>query len=283
VNAGESRDQALTDALATGNAALEQAAHDIDRKPDRREVAKIAFIAAVAVSMIMGAVAITVSGLAFSSASRASVAQQAAAKDQEAARKLAEQAYSSAQEANRALQERGQAPVPIPAPDSSDPTDTLVAAATARVLAQLPDAHPTAAQLGAAVASYFIVNPVTPAGPTPGQISQALAGYLATSPPPSGPPGEDGKPGTDGKNGVDGKDAPPPTDAQIQQAFVSYVQANPEFLPQQLCRNYGQNFNQAKDLTSADGTRYTLYGCITEIQGPMPTSTSSSVPLLPGG
>lgn len=275
------RDQALNDALEVGGAALAQAAHDIERKPDRREVAKIAVIAAVAVSMIMGAVAIGVSVYAFSSATRASVAQEAAAKDQEASRKLAEQAYTAAQEANRTLQERGQAPVPIPVPDG-DPTDTIVAAATARVLAQLPDTRPTAAQLGQAVAGYFIANPITPAGPTPGQISQSLAGYLATNPPPSGPPGEDGKPGADGKNGVDGKDGAPPTDAQIQQAFVSYMQANPEFLPRQLCRNYGQNFNQAKDLTSSDGTRYTLYGCITEVQPPA-QSTTSSIPILPGG
>lgn len=265
----------LVSALEDAGDAVQHAEKALDRKPGRREVTKIAVTAAIVISVIMGAVAIGVSTLAISEAARTSADQRAAAKDAETNRKLAESAYSSAQDANRALQNRGQAPVPLPPPGDEDPTDTIVAAATARVLAQLPDTRPTAGQLAQAVAEYFILNPV---GPTPGQLSSSLAKYFADNPPPPGPagpsgqrgaPGQDGQPGADGQPGKDGVDGRTPTAEDIQREFVAYVQANPEFLPQQVCRNYGQNFNQAKDLVAADGTQYTLYGCITEVKPPV--------------
>lgn len=278
----ERRDE-LVAALDDADGAVEIAQQALDRKPGRREVTKIAIAAAIVISVIMGAVAIGVSTLAISEAARTSADQRAAAKDAEANKKLAESAYTSAQEANKALQSRGQNPVPVPPPTDEDPTDTIVAAATARVLAQLPDQRPTAGQLAQAVAEYFIINPV---GPTPGQLSSSLAKYFAENPPPSGPagpsgqrgtPGQDGQPGKDGVDGRNGVDGRTPTAEDIQREFVAYVQANPEFLPQQVCRNYGQNFNEAKDLVAADGTRYTLYGCITNVVPPattVPTETT---------
>lgn len=272
----EERKVTMDELLSAGEDALGRAEHQLASKPGRREVTKISTVVAIVVSVLMGGVAITVSTLANSQAATTAAAQQAGEKQAAADRKLAQDAYQAAQDANQALKNRGQAPVSLPDPGSADPTDTLVAAAAARVLAQLPDLRPSAAALGQAIAEYFISNPITPVGPTPGQISRAVAEYLEANPPAPGEDGAPGQSGTNGKDGANGKDGQPPTDAQIQQAFVAYVQANPEFLPGQLCKNYGQNFNKAKDLTSSDGTRYTLYGCITEVQPPVHTTTPTT-------
>lgn len=255
---------------------VETQQQEIDRKPSRREVIRLAFIVAIVVALIMGGVAIGVSTLAFGEAARTAAEQEAVAKDLEKNQELARQAYEAAQAANASLTARGQATVPVPPPNPDDPTATIVAAATARVLASLPPSPPpTADQVATAVANQLMLNP--PPGPSPAQVLTAVAAYLRDNPPPPGPtgpsglPGADGKNGTDGKNGIDGRDAPPPTEAELQQAFVNYIQANPNFLPTQLCAAYGQNFNQAKDLVTQDGSRITLYGCITEVKPPEAT------------
>lgn len=261
---------------------VETQQQEIDRKPSRREVIRLAFIVAVAVALIMGGVAIGVSTLAFGQAARTAAEQEAVAKEVEANNKLARQAYDTAQAANSTLSSRGQAPVPLPPPNPEDPTATIVAATTARVLASLPPAPaPSADAIASAVANQLMLNP--PPGPSPAQVLAAVADYLRSNPPPPGPSGEPGRPGQDGRDGAngqdgkDGADAPPPSEAELQQAFVNYVQANPNFLPSQLCAAYGQNFNQAKDLVAQDGSRITLYGCITEVKPP----EASEPPVIP--
>jgi hypothetical protein len=207
-----------------------------------------------------------------------------------ALRAQAEQSASQGAAANAQLEQRGQQPVPIPAPGSTDDMQVIVASATAKVLASLPDLHPTAAQLGQAVAAYMAANPVTPAAPTPGQISAALAGYLATNPPPSGPPGPSGAPGPTGQPGPTGEQGPSgdtgptgsqgppgpqgdpgptPTEAQIQQAFTDYINSHPNALCVQ-----GGVFTEVR-VALADGSSADSWLCVVATYPP------SSTPLVP--
>ena len=199
----------------------------------------------------------------------------------------AEQYKAAGDAANRQLEQRGQSPVPIPSPGSTDDINVIVASATAKVLASLPDLHPTAAQLGQAVAQYMAANPVTPAAPTPGQISAALAGYLATNPPPSGPsgpPGPSGAAGATGESGPTGQQGPPgpqgpqgdpgpaPTETQIQTAFEDYIQSHPSAL----CPE-GGSFGEAR-IQLADGSSADTWTCIVATY-PAPTTTSDLLPI----
>lgn len=259
--------------LAAGHAATDHMAEVVERKPDRTEVRRYVLVACLTFSMFTGAVAIGVSVLASRSVATASADAAAARRAVEDNRALATKAYETAQEANTKLEQRGQAPVPVPPPDNA--SETLVAAATASVLASLPPAAaPTREALAVAVADYMAANPVTPLGPTIGQVSEALAGYLATNPPPSGQQGEPGTPGAPGTPGEKGDKGDPPTAAEIQAAFVAYVQANPGVLRDNLCLGEGQGqYRLATDLIAADGSRITGWLCV----------TSSTPPVLPLG
>lgn len=263
--------------LETGLRAVDQAEssieHKLDGKTSRRDVVRISVIVAVVVAVFGAAVSIGVSAIALGQSIRVRDATEAQAQQLATNQELARKAYEAAQAANGQLTARGQTPVPVPPPNPDDPTGTIVAASAARVLAQLPPA-PTAEQVAQRLASDQLLNPP----PVPvAQVSAVVASYLQANPPPKGDPGTPGatgQPGKNGEDGRDGKDAPPPTDEQIQAAFVAYVQAHPDFLPSQLCANYGQNFNRAQDLVAQDGTRYTLYGCITQVTPPTPPSTT---------
>jgi hypothetical protein len=220
--------------------------------------------------MFTGAAAIGVSVFAArsvsSAAADAAAAKRAAGENQE----LADKALKAAQAANEKLEQRGQAPVPVPPAENT--TETLVAAATASVLASLPPApSPSREALAEAVANYMSANPVTPLGPSIGQVSEALAGYLVANPPPAG---EKGEPGTPGAPGDKGEKGDPPTAADIQAAFVAYVQANPGLLRDNLCLGEGQGqYRLATDLIAADGSRITGWLCV----------TSSTPPVVPLG
>lgn len=289
MNADE-RHAALEDVQTASTKAMDNAATAIDNKPSRSQVAKIATIIALVVTLFGVGIAVAISSLAFGETARLSAQQQQDRADAQKNQQLAEQAYTAAQQANATLTARGQAPVSVPSPTEADPTQTIVAAAAAQVLAKLPKqtaVGPTPDSIAAAVAEYLVLNPP---GPSVAQISGAVATYLAAHPPAAGKDGAngaDGAPGTDGKDGDTGPQGPPPTDAQIQAAFVAYIQANPGFLSNQLCAAYGQNWSQATSLIAADGTRYTLYGCITDKQPgdpPVvaPTTTTSGI-FPPGG
>jgi hypothetical protein len=200
----------------------------------------------------------------------------------------AEQAKPQGEAANDELERRGQEPVDIPEPGEGADLDVIVAAATARVLASIPDPSPTAAELGAAIARHMATNP--PPGPSTAQLSATLAGYLATNPIPPGPPGADcdpavrpecrgpqGEQGVQGEPGRDGVDGRTPTEADIQMAFVAFVEANPDFLPAALCQGRG-SFGEA-EVRAADGGTVTGYLCITSST---PPDDGPDLPILGG-
>lgn len=200
-------------------------------------------------------------------------------------RTQANEAKTAGDRANAELAARGQATVAIPQPGQAPDTDVIVGAATARVLASLPDARPTAAALGAAVANFFAANPLSPPGPTPLQISTALAGYLATSPPPAGPQGETGVPGQPGQPGEKGDqgdqgdrgpDGHTPTAQEIQTEFAAYLRDHPDAL----CPR-GGTFAQLS-IATEDGGTADVYTCVVETypNTPAPTTTTNP-PLIP--
>jgi hypothetical protein len=272
---GNERQEELANVLNVANDAVQQTAQDLRDRPDRREVVKLAVLIAVIVSLIMGGIAIFVATAALSSAARTAAdnaaGQQAATRDADNNRKLAQQAYDSAKAANDALAARGQPQVPVAPPNTNDPTATIVAAATARVLAALPP-QPTAADVAQQIARDQLLQP--PSVPVTA-IAGQVASYLAQNPPPSGPPGPSGQPGTNGQNGTNGQDGKTPTEADIQSAFVDYVNANPGFLFDQLCKDHGSP-SSAQNLVAQDGTTYTVYGCI--VSSSPPTSPTSPTP-----
>lgn len=186
-----------------------------------------------------------------------------------ALRLQAEQSKQQGDQANAQLQQRGQQPVPIPQPGSAADMDVIVAAATAKVLASLPDLHPSAAQLGQAVAQFVAANPL---GPTPAQISASIAGYLATHPLPSGAPGPSGAAGATGEQGPSGKPGPPPTEAEIQQAFGDYIAAHPDAL----CVKGGV-FTEVR-VALADGSAADSWICVVQTY---PPSTKPKPTLIP--
>jgi len=233
----------------------ERLEHEIEIKPSRREVVRIAVAAAIIISVLGSAFSIAVSTLALGQA------QQTAA-DVATNERLARQAYDAAQAANGQLSARGQAQVPVPPPSSQDPTATIVAASAARVLASLP-ATPTAQQVAQQLAADQALNPPAPA---PSAVIRVVADYLAQHPAPAGPTGERGQPGTNGKDGdtgpagPEGKQGPPPTAEEIQAA---------------MCPSSTGTLGTASRLQAEDGTTYTIYGCIVEAS---PPSTSSAIP-----
>lgn len=199
-------------------------------------------------------------------------------------RTQATDAKASGDRANEQLAARGQATVAIPQPGQAPDTEVIVSAATARVLAALPNVRPTAEQLGGAIAQFFAANPLTPPGPTPLQISQALAGYLATSPPPSGPrgdtgetgqPGQPGEKGDKGDPGTTGEPGPPPTAEQIQAAFAAYLRDNPDAL----CPK-GGTFAQLS-IATEDGGTADVYTCVVETYPNTPAPSTTALPIPP--
>ncbi|WET79226.1 collagen-like protein [Amycolatopsis sp. QT-25] len=202
-------------------------------------------------------------------------------------RTQANEAKSAGDRANAELRARGQATVAIPQPGQAPDTDVIVGAATARVLASLPDTRPSAADLGGAIARYFAANPLSPPGPTPLQISTAVAGYLATSPPPAGPRGETGQPGQPGKAGEPGspgakgeKGDPgdpgrPPTAEEIHSAFAAYLRDNPDAL----CPR-GGTFAQLAVSTGGGGTADVFTCVVTTYPSTPPPGTTPSLPSI---
>lgn len=246
-----------------GSTAITDTAQEIARRPDRREVIKIAFALVVVVSLFMCGVAIWVATAANSTSAQSAAAAQAAVATAQDNRKLAQTAYDQAVAANRTLAERGQPQISVPAPTGGDPTNTIVSAATARVLASLPDPRPTAAALGQAIATYLSLNPVTPAGPTVAQLSTALAAYFALNPPAAGPRGEPGAPGKDGINGVDGArgaDGATPTAEQIQAAVCP------------------AGAFATIDVPTTDGGTASIYTCLVNRTSPVTSTTAVSTP-----
>jgi len=192
----------------------------------------LALIAAVLASLV-------VSNLALSSST--------------ATREALEQARAEFVAGNRQLQEQGRPPVPAPA-DMADTTETIIAAATARVLAALPE-DPTADdvaerieaevvravigpgqdRLRAEVNRYFEINGAQFRAPpiTPEAIDAAVARRLEQFPPERGERGERGEPclpsipecvgpmGDTGEKGDQGDPACPPPRVLVLREVVT--------------------------------------------------------------
>lgn len=210
-------------------------------------------------------------------------AQAQTSADVDALRKAAEQSKPLGDQANKELQQRGQNPVPIPEPGKGADTDVIVSAATARVLASIPNPTPSNAQLGQAVAQYLAANPVRPGQPTPQQISASLAGYFTTNPPPSGEPGkpgadgqpgQDGQPGAKGDKGDTGEQGQPPTAEQIEAAVADYLRDHPEAL----CPN-GGTFSQLRVML-ADGGTADVWSCVVSTTSAPISPTSPDLPQI---
>lgn len=229
----------IKDAYVTGTAATTSVGQTLGRKADRTDVWKISGV----VGCLVAAVAIAVAVPAATSASHTQATAAAADQTARASQQRAEEAYAAAVLANEELERRGQQPVPVPPPSDGNTPETLVAAATARVLASLPEARAYSAQdLAQAVAGYFVANPPSVSAEV---IADRVSRYLRANPPPAGDPGEqgepgadgqdgqpgaDGKPGADGQPGAEGKQGPPPTAAEIMAAFNQAVADNPSLL-----------------------------------------------------
>lgn len=210
---------------AEGVAAAHSLGESLSGKTNRADVWRIAG----AVGCLMAALAIGVSWVAASQIvdlrAERSAEQAKAVEEQDRTR----QAISALEEANRELQARGQQPVSPPA--ELQPEETLVAAATARVLANLPPAPmPSHEQVGNAVASYFVTHPVSV---PPSLVAAQVSAYLATNPPAAGERGErgePGKPGEKGDPGANGTDGRTPTPEEIMTVFNQAVAQNPDLL-----------------------------------------------------
>lgn len=225
------RRDAIEHAHAEGVAAANTLGEGLSHKADRRDVWKVA----VVVTCLGAALAIGVSA-----AAAYQIVGLQADRSAEQARVTAEQertrqAISALEEANKELQKRGQQPVAPPADLQAG--ETLVAAATARVLATLPPAPmPTAQQVGDAVASYMISNPV---GVSPALVAGQVSAYLTANPPAAGQKGEPGTPGITGDKGDPGAPGQPgipgqpghtPTAEEIIAVFNQAAAQNPDLL-----------------------------------------------------
>lgn len=215
---------AHTEGVAAANALGEGLSH----KADRRDVWKVAAVvaclgAAVSIGVSLVAAYQVVGWQAERTAELAKTATE-----QERTR----QAIEALEKANKDLQARGQQPVVPPADLQSE--ETLVAAASARVLANLPPAPmPTGEQVGNAVASYMITNPVSV---SPSLVAQQVSAYLTANPPApgrQGEPGTSGTPGTPGEKGEQGIPGEPghtPTADEIMAVFNEAAAQNPDLL-----------------------------------------------------
>lgn len=188
----------------------------------------LVLVAAVSASALTATVMYFVFGPQIDSLRVQQTASVTAAQEVE---RIAREAAEQAALANAELLQRGQATVPVPPVGVATDADVLVSAATARVLAALPDAQPvTAGAIAAAVADYVTRNPITPASPTAGQIADSVAAFLIANPPAAGTDGidgEDGERGERGEKGETGEPGRPPTADEIRAALDSFIADNP--------------------------------------------------------
>lgn len=243
----------IQESVTTGSAAIEAVGQSLDRKADRRDVYRIAAVAAAVAASVAVLISVPVAIAGGRQLAAQDLRQDAIEQRQQEDRDRADAAYTAAQEANEELARRGQPRVNVPRP-TEDPKaiqDTLVAAAVAGTLAELPELvqPPTVQQMataaGAAVARYMAANPLP--GVTPEQVAGQVASYLRANPPAAGPEGKSGTPGDVGATGPTGpppqcmseptqcrgergETGPAPTAEQIMAAFAVEVGKNPSLL-----------------------------------------------------
>lgn len=216
------RREVIETAHAEGVAAANTLGEGLSHKADRRDVWRVAVI----VACLSAALAIGVS-MAGAYQVVALQAERTAEKERvDTEQKRTREAIQALEEANRDLQRRGQQPVAPPAEPEAG--EALVAAAAARVLANLPPAPmPTSEQVGNAVASYMVTNPVSvPAS----LVASQVVAYLTANPPPPGEKGDPGTPGVNGEKGDDGAPGHTPTAEEIMAVFNQAAAQNPDLL-----------------------------------------------------
>lgn len=214
-----------------GMAAAEKVDVSLSKKATRGQAWKIAFVVscfAVGISLLLG-----------SAVARSIVdvkAEQVASEERrKTEEKTTREAIAALQQANEELRGRGQQP--IPQPSQMGDSEALVAAATARVLANLPAAPPvpTDEQIGRVLAAYMVTNPVVV---SPQRIAQQVANYFAENPV-EPEPGEKGDPGDKGERGDKGEKGDPgqkgdpghtPTPEEIMAVFNEAAARNPSIL-----------------------------------------------------
>ncbi|HEY9354622.1 MAG TPA: hypothetical protein VIP28_15275 [Nocardioides sp.] len=198
-----------------------QAGVEAARRTGRR-FGMVGLAVALLVSVGSGIAAIIIATSASSTVAEERVARIASEqRDAEESRRTAE-SLASLQDSNAQLQARGQAPVETPPPSAPD-SDALVAATTARVLAALPQS-PDMAAIAQMVAAAVAAQPT---GPSAAQLSAALADYFRVNPPPRGPAGDAGAKGDMGAQGDRGEPGRPPTAEEIQDAVNAYLAEHP--------------------------------------------------------
>lgn len=227
------RTNEIRDIAVPASAAAKTLGQSLSRKADSTEVRWIVVVAC----LLTAAVSIGVSTAAMSSSAAANATAAAAERSAMEGRRQAADAVTAASLANEELKRRGQQPVSIPPQRDDNVPETLVAAATARVLAAMPEgARLDAASLGPALAVHFAANPIRV---PPDLVAAFVASFLRDNPPASGPTGETGQPGQPGTPGKDGADGQPgakgdkgdtPTAAEIMTAFNTAVAENPSLL-----------------------------------------------------
>lgn len=217
-------------------AAQETATRAVDERARRYWLPRIALSSAVS-ALLAVVVALVVLGPAISD-----LRADAGLRDQsiDELRDLVESSARAGQDANTELASRGLPTVPIANPGTAPDAEVIVDAATAQVLASLPEGQavaPSADDLAEAVAGFFADNPpASPLGPTPAQVSTAVAAFLTDNPTPTGADGADGADGVNGRDGADGAPGdpgppgPPPTAAEIQAALAAFLADNPNVL-----------------------------------------------------
>lgn len=222
------RREVIETAHAEGVAAANSLGEGLSHKASKRDVWRVA----VFISCLSAALAIGVSSLAAYQVTGLQAERTAEQAKASAEQERTRQAIRALEEANRDLQARGQQPVSSP-PDLQS-GEALVAAATARVLATLPPSPmPTAQQVGDAVASYMVTNPV---GIPASLVASQVSAYLGANPPPSGEQGEKGDrgekgdAGDKGTTGDKGADGHTPTPDEILAVFNQAAAQNPDLL-----------------------------------------------------
>lgn len=229
-----------------------RAARAADEAPARAEtvarqvasgVYRWAIVAALVISLVVSGAAVFIARGTAASVAEDRVAAEQQAEIDRRERDANATAVQRLTEANAELQARGQAPV---LPANGSPEEALVAAATARVLAELPPGNgddtarvaegvrrqlSAAPQLDAgavanAVSGYLAANPPTGPAPSAGAIEQAVRDSYSRNPPapgergpigPAGPAGPQGAPGVGlpGADGAPGPAGPPGADSTV--------------------------------------------------------------------
>lgn len=267
------------------------AARMVERAPTMREVRRISLRVSLAVGIAAVGIAILLSILA--SQDTAEVSGRLAASD--AARVEAEkstaarfdEAIKAAESANKKLSDEGLPQIPI---NRANPSETVLDAATARVLGSLSAAQRGEPEpIARAIADTVRAGPPVPMAAVAGQVAQYLDANRAALAGPQGNPGTNGTNGVDGEDGApggpgdpggqgpQGNPGPPPTQGEIEQAFRVAVANDPQLL----CAGQGGEFVLVRGLELADGRTLDTWTCAAGFGTQPPVDPPTTVTVTP--